>query len=114
MMTSQNSKSAELKKKSTYLENKTLFFLQIFKFKLNTKGYFMTKNSFLAEVTFKGFFSKCDRICHIRHIRIWSLLLNRSLMESFIFCAVIPKLTCFALTFTACLKTDFFINTTGF
>ena len=35
----------------------------------------------------KDFFSKCDQIR--RKLRIWSHLLKKSLMESFIFCAVI-------------------------
>ena len=34
----------------------------------------------------KDFFSKCDQIR--RKLRIWSYLLNKSLMENFIFCAV--------------------------
>ena len=33
------------------------------------------------------FFSKCDQIC--RKLRIWSHLLKKSLMENFIFCAVL-------------------------
>ena len=35
----------------------------------------------------KDFFSKCDQIR--RKLRIWSQLLQKSLMENFIFCAVI-------------------------
>ena len=35
----------------------------------------------------KGFFSKCDQIHS--SLRIWSHLLKKSLMENFIFCAVI-------------------------
>ena len=35
----------------------------------------------------KDFFSKCDQICNF--LRIWSHLLKKSLMENFIFCAVI-------------------------
>ena len=38
----------------------------------------------------KDFFSKCDQI-H-RKLRIWSHLLKKSLMENFIFCAVLCKL----------------------
>ena len=34
----------------------------------------------------KDFFSKCDQISNF--LRIWSYLLKRSLMENFIFCAV--------------------------
>ena len=43
--------------KSRYLENKTLFFLQIKKDNLlHIKGYFTAKNSFAVEVTFKEYF----------------------------------------------------------
>ena len=35
----------------------------------------------------KDFFSKCDQICSF--LWIWSHLLKKSLMENFIFCAVI-------------------------
>ena len=51
-------------------------------------------NTFLAdihctnnEVSIKAFFSKCDQIR--RKLRIWSHLLEKSLMEDIIFCAVI-------------------------
>ena len=37
----------------------------------------------------KGFFSKYDQIRSF--LRIWSLLLKKSLMENFIFCAVYSK-----------------------
>ena len=37
----------------------------------------------------KDFFSKSDRIR--RKLRIWSHLLKKSLMENFIFCAVITR-----------------------
>ena len=36
------------------------------------------------------FFSKCDQIC--KKLHIWSHLLKKSLMENFIFCAVICRL----------------------
>ena len=50
LMTSQILKSVNFTKtqKSRYLENEILFFLQ-----LHIKGYFIAKNSFVAEVTFK-------------------------------------------------------------
>ena len=35
----------------------------------------------------KDFFSKCDQIRSV--LRIWSHLLKKSIMENFIFCAVI-------------------------
>ena len=56
MMTSQILKSVGFPKtqKSRYLKNETLFFLQIKKFiNCTLKRCFMTKNSFVAEVTFK-------------------------------------------------------------
>ena len=37
----------------------------------------------------KDFFSKCDQIR--RKLRIWSHLLKKSLMENFIFCAVLSR-----------------------
>ena len=58
MMTSQILRSVHFTKaqKSRYLENETLFFLQIKKF-INYKGYFTAKNSFVAEVTFNNLLS---------------------------------------------------------
>ena len=64
MMTSQILKSVDFTKTqvSQYLENETLFFLQIKNFinYIHIKGYFMAKNSFVAEVTFKE--CKCKQI----------------------------------------------------
>ena len=48
-----------------------------------TMKYTAQKNKF----SIKGFFSKCDQI--LRNLRIWSHLLEKSLMENLIFCAVI-------------------------
>ena len=58
MTASQNLKSAGFTKaqKARYLENETLFFLQKKKFINYIKRYLMTKNSFVAEVTFKTIF----------------------------------------------------------
>ena len=54
MMTSQILQFVDIAEiqKSKYLENKT-FFLQIKKNSLHIKGYFMAKNTFVAEGTFK-------------------------------------------------------------
>ena len=55
-MTSQILRSVDFTKsqKPRYLENKTSFSIQTKKnHKLHIKGYFMAKNSFAAEVTFK-------------------------------------------------------------
>ena len=51
---------------------------------------FLTKCIYTAQKTkfsIKHFFSKCDQIC--RKLRIYSHLLKISLMENFIFCAVL-------------------------
>ena len=53
------------------------YFLQVY-----NKGNTAQKMKF----SFKHFFSKCNQIR--RKLRIWSHLLKKSLMESFIFCAV--------------------------
>ena len=39
--------------------------------------------------SFKDFSSKCDQICG--KLRIWSYLLEKSLMKNFIICAVVSK-----------------------
>ena len=44
----------------------------------------------------KYFFSKCDQIRRKR--RIWSHLLNKSLMTNFIFCAVLESIFIIGLT----------------
>ena len=51
----------------------------------------------------KDSFSKCDQIC--RKLRVWSHLLKKSLMENFIFFAVIalslfPDVSIFSIRFT--------------
>ena len=48
----------------------------------------------------KDFFSKCDQIR--KKLRIWSHLLKKSLMENFIFCAVL-------LQISIIMPRDFFI-----
>ena len=53
MMASQILKSVDKTQKSRYLENETLFYLQIKKFINYTSRYFIAKNSFVAEATFK-------------------------------------------------------------
>ena len=44
------------------------------------------------KLSIKNFFSKYDQIS--RKLRIWSHLLKKSVMENFIFCAMIFKQTC--------------------
>ena len=80
MMASQTLKTATFTKtqKSRYFENETLFFLQI-------KGYFMTKNGFVAEVTFK----QCpmnNTLSHTqRYIYVLCLMNNQKLTFFFKF-----------------------------
>ena len=48
------------------------------------------RNIFTAQkikFSIKDFFSKCDQIP--RELRIWPHLLKKSLMENFVFCAVL-------------------------
>ena len=52
---------------------------------LPKKGYPRTAQK--MKFSIKDFFSKCDQICSF--LRIWSHLLKKSLMENFIFCAVL-------------------------
>ena len=54
----------------------------------------------------KDFFSKCDRIRSF--LRIWSHLLKKFLMESFIFCAV--KIETFDDRNSLCADADFEAN----
>ena len=51
------------------------------KIKAKTIGY--------PNFSIKDFLSKCDQICSF--LRIWSHLLKKSLMENFIFCAVLNQ-----------------------
>ena len=48
----------------------------------------------IMKFSIKDFFSKCDQIRRI--LRIWLHLLKKSLMENFIFCAVIQLLRTFS------------------
>ena len=52
--------------------------------------YLIPCSSQKIKFSIKDFFSKCDEIQ--RKLRIWSHLLKRSLMENFIFCAVLKML----------------------
>ena len=47
-----------------------------------------TKNAQKIKFSIKDLLSKCDQIPSF--LRIWSHLLKKSLMENFIFCAVVP------------------------
>ena len=54
----------------------------------------------------KDFFSKCDQIRSL--LRIWSHLLKKSLMESFIFCALVCREITFQwMSFTKFFKVNF-------
>ena len=60
--------------------------------KFSIKGFFskcdLSAGNFAQKTKFSitDFVSKCDQIC--RKLRIWSHLLKKSVMENFIFCAV--------------------------
>ena len=65
VVTSQILKSVDFTKtqNTKYLENETLFFIQIKKIReIHIKGYFMAKNSFAADVTFKTCPQKSNKI----------------------------------------------------
>ena len=47
---------------------------------------FINSTAQKMKFSIKDFFNKCDQICSF--LRIWSDLLEKSLMENFIFCAV--------------------------
>ena len=47
----------------------------------------LNNGSYNCKFSIKDFFSKCDQIHNF--LRIWSHLLKKSLMENFIFCAVL-------------------------
>ena len=67
---------------------------------LNTQKWVYFKSVYIAQkvkFAIKDFSSKCDHIR--RKLRIWSHLLEKSLMEKFIFCAVIFE-KCFKFLIT--------------
>ena len=55
-------------------------------FALNIEAGSLLLTAQKMKFSIKDFFSKCDQIRSL--LRIWSLLLKKSLMEYFIFCAV--------------------------
>ena len=57
----------------------------------NTKATKASINAEKMKFSINDFFSKYDQIC--RKLQIWSHLLKKSLMENFIFCAVLIKTT---------------------
>ena len=61
----------------------------VFKKHVRLIAPYITKNTAQnMKFSIKDFFSKCDQIR--RKLRIWSHLLEKFLMENFIFCAVKP------------------------
>ena len=53
------------------------------------KSFFVFYTAQKMKFSINDFFGKCDQIRSFR--RIWSHLLKKSLMENFIFCAVLDK-----------------------
>ena len=65
------------------------FFCKQSKIKVLVVYYFLVQNTAQKmKFSIKDFFSKCDQIHSF--LRIWSHLMNKSLMENFIFCAIKP------------------------
>ena len=61
-------------------------------------GYYYFAQSYTAQkmmFSIKDFFSKCDQIRSF--LRIWSHLLKKSVMENFIFCAVLSNNFCWVV-----------------
>ena len=77
------------KKKIRFYKKKYHLFLLDF-----LKEYYITAQK--IKFSIKDFFSECDQIRSF--LRIWSHLLKKSLMETFIFCAVYNSLFNFFLT----------------
>ena len=78
MMTSQVLRSVDFIKSQErrYLEKGTSFFLQIKKFINYIKGYFIAKNSFVAEVTFNYTFSSKDIFKNVPRVLILIMTLQ--------------------------------------
>ena len=68
--------------------DKSLNDLHLNQLNLESVNYF-SHTAQKMKFSIKDFFSKYDQI--YRKLRIWSHLLNKSLMENFVFCAVKPK-----------------------
>ena len=64
-----------------------LYTAQKLKFSIKEKGVSINLNIQIHSCVIKDFFSKCDQIRRL--MRIWSNILKKSLMENFIFCAVL-------------------------
>ena len=73
------------KRPSQFLENQ--FFTNYQTYPLNS-SHSPLHTAQEMKFSIKDFFSKCDQICW--KLQIWSHLLRKSLMEIFIFCALIP------------------------
>ena len=87
MMTSQILKFLDFTKtwKSRYPENETIFFSSNKKIHyLHIKGYFMTKNTLLAEVTFKLDSLKETLLSYCELIYQWRISIQKSYTDSWL------------------------------
>ena len=73
------------------LENSKALFIPYFSFPSHWILLILSGHYTALKMRFsiKDFFSKCDQIRNF--LQIWSNLLEKSLMEKFIFCAVLSK-----------------------
>ena len=90
-----------IKRITNYTAQKMNFFLRIWSHLLSCLHLTLTAQK--MKFAIKDFFSKCDQIR--RKLRIWSHLLKKSLMENFIFCAVLCIETQFLSLFPNIMKT---------
>ena len=77
-----------------------LFILRLTGLQLSRREWDVICTTQKMKFSIKGFFSKCDQIR--KKLRIWSHLLKKSLMENFIFCAVLLGPFCSNQDFLAC------------
>ena len=68
-------------------------FSEVFKDPFSNSTEFVLFTAQKMKFSIKNLFSKCDQIRSF--FQIWSHFLKKSLMENFIFCAVLPKRLCF-------------------
>ena len=80
-------KTKDDKKCSTEPESVSCLKIIMLHMQKNFLIYSVTYNAQKMKFSIKDFFSKCDQIC--RKLRISPYLLKKSLMENFIFCAVL-------------------------
>ena len=74
-----------------YISIISMLFLNYFHKLFSVEGFLFSRN-FTAQkmkISIKNFFSKCGHIC--RKLWIWTHLLDKSLLENFLFCAELKR-----------------------